>query len=398
MPSYADFVRDYWAPDRDAVLAELRRQGEPASDAVPIDIPGVPMPEWGNRAPGWPVPGAGGWSPGQFPTDLNGVPQIPGVNVPETGRIGSAPPGFEATKWANPAHQSAKYRAGRALAGGATIEQVAQMLGGEAFGPDRLAWTNPETGQREVIDAIFDVEGVRRPQWIVEGPGTGGGEGAGAGEGAVAGQGAAAGSDWFGANAPGGATGTAGGAAGGTGSLLAPWTVPFAYPEFQAPTGEEVFSDPGVRFRMSEANKALQRNASARGTLNTGGTLRAIMGLNQDLASQEYGNLYNRRRSEWDTRYNKARGEYGLGYDIYAANQDRPFNKLFAVAGLGQGAGSQLGALGAQYANLYGNTAMRGAGAQGDYWTQAANARAAGQVGRANAWNPVYNLPWMWGA
>src|SRR3990167_2934671 len=234
---------------------KVGRNGQPEWEAgvtAPNQIAPPPMLE---HTPGWPVPGQDGWSPGQFPTDAAGVPQIPG----EVSHLGAPPPGFDATKWANPEHQTAKYRAGRALAAGQSLEDVAKMLGGEGLGNDRLRWTNPET------------------------------------------------------------------------------------------------------------------------------------------ARQEYGNVYNRRRGEWGTAYDKAMGEYGLGRDIFQANQDRPFNKLSSIAGLGQVAGSQLGALGAQYSNLYGQTAQGGAGAQGDYWTQAANARAAGQVGGENAWNPVYNLPWMWG-
>jgi len=335
-----------------------------------------------------------------------GNPSAPGPASPGAASPGPAPPGFDAGKWANLEHQTAKYRAGRALAAGQSVEDVAKMLGGEVLGNDRIRWTNPETGQQETVDVLFDQEGLRRPQWNVEGPGEAAGA-AGGGD-LAAGSTGAGGEDWFGANAPGGAAvGMAGqsgsllapgaAAAGQPGSLLAPWTQSFDFPYFEPPTEDEVFEDPGVRFRMSEANKGLQRSAAARGTLFTGGTLKSLMGLNQQLAGQEYGNVYNRRRGEWGTAYDKAMGEYGLGRDIFQANQDRPFNKLSSIAGLGQVAGSQLGALGSQYAQLYGQTAMGGAGAQGDYWTQAANARAAGQVGKANAWNPSYNLPWMWG-
>src|SRR3990167_2182177 len=372
---------------------KVGRNGQPEWEAgvtAPNQIPPPPMLE---HAPGWPVPGQGGGSPGQFPTDAAGVPQIPG----EVSPLGAPPPGFDATKRANPEHQTAKNRGGRALAAGQSLEDVAKMLGGEVLGNDRLRWTNPETGQQETVDVLFDQEGIRRPQWNVEGPG--GATGAAGGGDLAAGGTGAGGEDWFGANAPGGTPGGGGGAAAGQpGSLLAPWTQSFDFPYFEPPTEDEVFEDPGVRFRMSEANKGLQRSAAARGTLFTGGTLKSLMGLNQDLARQEYGNVYNRRRGEWGTAYDKAMGEYGLGRDIFQANQDRPFNKLASIAGLGQVAGSQLGALGQQYANLFARTATGGAGAQGDYWTQGANARAAGQVGRANAWNPVYNLPWMWGA
>jgi len=94
--------------------------------------------------------------------------------------------------------------------------------------------------------------------------------------------------------------------------------------------------DPGYQFRQEEANKALERGLSAQGvTLGGGGVgevnpqvARAMQELNQNLASQEYGNAYNR----------------------YNADQGNIFNRLMGVSGMGQGTSAQLANAGQQYA------------------------------------------------
>ena len=55
--------------------------------------------------------------------------------------------------------------------------------------------------------------------------------------------------------------------------------------------------DPGYGFRLGEGLKALERSAAARGGLMSGATGKALTRYGQDLASQEYGNAYNRLAS-----------------------------------------------------------------------------------------------------
>jgi hypothetical protein len=52
--------------------------------------------------------------------------------------------------------------------------------------------------------------------------------------------------------------------------------------------------DPGYGFRLSEGMKALDRQAAARGGLISGAALKGAQRYGQDLASQEFGNAYNR--------------------------------------------------------------------------------------------------------
>lgn len=173
----------------------------------------------------------------------------------------------------------------------------------------------------------------------------------------------------------------------GFGALMQPWEWEFAFPYFQAPTGAEVFDDPGYQFRQEQGQKAIERSAAAQGTVLNPATVKALQDYNSGLASQEYGNVYNRRLGEQGRAHDQAFNAYTTAYNVFNRNQDVPFNRLAAIAGLGQTSAGQLGAAGSAFGANYGNTIMQGTGAQADWLGQGANAQAAGRVGSANAWN-----------
>lgn len=100
-------------------------------------------------------------------------------------------------------------------------------------------------------------------------------------------------------------------------------------------------ADPSYQFRLNEGLKALDRQASARGGLISGGALKAAQRYGQDVASTEFGNAYNR---------------------------------LAGLAGVGQTATGAMG----NAASTYGANA-------GNLMTSGAAARASGYVGGANA-------------
>lgn len=112
--------------------------------------------------------------------------------------------------------------------------------------------------------------------------------------------------------------------------------------------------DPGYAFRLSEGQKALDRQAAARGGLISGGALKAAQRYGQDMGSQEYTNAFNRYQTE-------------------RAAQLQPLQSL---AGVGQTSANTL----TQAAGNFG--AAEGANAIG-----AGNARASGYIGQANAMN-----------
>ena len=111
-------------------------------------------------------------------------------------------------------------------------------------------------------------------------------------------------------------------------------------------------ADPGYAFRLSEGQKALDRQAAARGGLISGGALKAAARYGQDMGSQEYQSAFNR----------------------YQAERQAMLGPLQSLAGVGQTTAQQLGSAGQSY----------GAGA-GEAYMGGANARASGYVGGANA-------------
>lgn len=119
---------------------------------------------------------------------------------------------------------------------------------------------------------------------------------------------------------------------------------PFGMGQFQ--------QDPGYAFRIGEGQKALDRQAAARGGLISGGALKAAQRYGQEMGSQEYQNAFNR----------------------YQAERQAKLGPLQSLAGVGQTSVNQLGVAGQQYASGAGEAI--GAGAQ---------ARASGYMGQANA-------------
>ena len=150
-------------------------------------------------------------------------------------------------------------------------------------------------------------------------------------------------------------------AAGQPGSLVRP----FAATDFQA--------DPGYAFRVSEGLKALDRTAASRGGLLSGATLKGAENYNQNMASNEYNNAYNR----------------------YVGNQATQRNALAGLTGFAPTAAQQIGNAGSNYAtnvnNLSTNTATNYANADltGAAARQSAYMGAGGAFANALTPNPL---------
>lgn len=113
-------------------------------------------------------------------------------------------------------------------------------------------------------------------------------------------------------------------------------------------------ADPGYEFRRGEGMRGVETSAAARGGLLSGGTLKALARYNQNFASNEYSNAYNRWNNDQTTR----------------------FNRLSSLAGIGQTATRDVATLGGNMASAVSNNVLAGA-----------NARASGYVGVGNAIN-----------
>lgn len=110
--------------------------------------------------------------------------------------------------------------------------------------------------------------------------------------------------------------------------------------------------EPGYAFRQEQGQRGFEASAAARGGLMNGGALKALSRYNQDYASGEYQNAYNRFNNDRTQR----------------------FNRLASIAGVGQTATRDVAQQGAQVANSVGNNLI-GAG----------NAQASSYVGQGNA-------------
>lgn len=104
-------------------------------------------------------------------------------------------------------------------------------------------------------------------------------------------------------------------------------------------TLEDLTLDPGYNFRLSEGIKNMDLSASAAGMNLSGSTLKGLNRFNQNFASNEFQNAFNRNQTE-------------LG-------------NLWGLAGMGQNAAVQQGVglqnLGQAYGNYYGNQGQIGA-------------------------------------
>ena len=121
---------------------------------------------------------------------------------------------------------------------------------------------------------------------------------------------------------------------------------PFGMAQFQ--------QDPGYAFRLSEGQKALEQSAAARGGLLSGTTGKNLLRYGQEMGSQEYTNAFNR----------------------YQAERAARLAPLQSLAGVGQTTAQQIGQAGQTMAT---NVGQAGAAA--------AQARASGYMGQANALN-----------
>ena len=126
----------------------------------------------------------------------------------------------------------------------------------------------------------------------------------------------------------------------------------------QSLSATDVMSEPGYQFGLDQGQKALERQANARGMRNSGAAMMAAQRYGTDYATTKYGDAWNRLQGE-------------------RTNQ---FNQLASLAGMGQVASNQVGAAGSQFANSAGNNMM-----------SAANAQGAAGIAQANIWGNAGN-------
>ena len=137
------------------------------------------------------------------------------------------------------------------------------------------------------------------------------------------------------------------------------------------PTMDQLQMDPGYAFREQQGMKALQQQLSAGGLGASGSALKAGQRFGQDLASQEYGNAYNR----------------------FMANRANQMALLQGGVSTGLGAAGGIGSAASGTGQNIGNTLLAQGSAIGQGVEQAGQARASGYMGGATALGQALQAP-----
>ncbi|SPA44601.1 hypothetical protein [Cupriavidus taiwanensis] len=120
-------------------------------------------------------------------------------------------------------------------------------------------------------------------------------------------------------------------------------------------TAQDFQTDPGYAFRLAEGMKGIENSAAARGGLLSGAALKAAGQFNQNFASNEYQNAFNR----------------------FETQRNGKFNRLASLAGVGQTSTNATQQAGQNYANQAGNNLITAGNA-----AAAGTQRASGYIGQ----------------
>lgn len=117
-------------------------------------------------------------------------------------------------------------------------------------------------------------------------------------------------------------------------------------------TNEDFVKDPGYNFRRGEGEKGQNRSFAARGGYNSGAALKALARYNQDYASNEFTNAFNRDAANKNSIYSFLSGTAGDGQNAAATK-----------AGFMQGSANNQAKIAQNMSNQVGNYQMQGANA-----------------------------------
>ena len=137
-------------------------------------------------------------------------------------------------------------------------------------------------------------------------------------------------------------------------------------------------NDPSYQFRKQQGMDGLQSSAAASGGLLSGAALKSLNQYNSNLASQEYGNAWQRDQLEKQNLMGVLSGNRAGDYNLFSNEDTRQYNQLANISGVGQQTAGQLGQFGALNAQNQGNAAIAGANAQANGLTAGAAAQSAG--------------------
>ncbi len=187
-----------------------------------------------------------------------------------------------------------------------------------------------------------------------------------------------------------------------------------ANPQFQDPGQLKEFNfkaDPGYLFRQQQAQQAIERSAAANGGLFSGATLSDIGGKISQMASEEYGNAYNRYESDrnnqqvnrnfaynaYNDRVNQNIQNKNFNYGVFSDNQNRKrqqmgdrFSRLSTLAGFGDAGANRTQQVGTNFGDTASASILNKANAQASGIVGAANANSQGMMGLASLAAKIY--------
>lgn len=136
-------------------------------------------------------------------------------------------------------------------------------------------------------------------------------------------------------------------------------------------------ASPGYEFARDEGLRGIERRAAATGTLRSGNTLRALTGVAEGLASQDFSTYYNRL------------ADLAKGGQAAAAGQQQASNVLSGQIGQAtSGIAQTIASAGGAQASIYGDMA---AGVGNAAQNGLSNYRYQEQIGAAQPKNALYD-------
>lgn len=168
-------------------------------------------------------------------------------------------------------------------------------------------------------------------------------------------------------------------------------------------TSKILAASPDYQFAQEQGQLGVDRSNAAKGLTLSGGQLKDTATFNQGLATQTFGNYYNRLLSlsqlgtqAAGTNANLATAGAGATTSLAGARGNLTGSMIAgtnAIGGTAGGIANAAGSTGVSAANALGNTIVSGTQGIGNTMQQGAQAQAAGTVGAANAVTGALNLP-----
>ncbi len=143
--------------------------------------------------------------------------------------------------------------------------------------------------------------------------------------------------------------------------------------------------DPGYEFRRQQAQKALEGSAAARGNALGGNAYGQILGLNSNLASQEYQNAFNRFQTSTQNRFNNLNTVAGRGAQVGNEQGQNLINGAQFGANLNYNSAGQAANFNNNATLIAGQNSINGAQTANDYLIGGSQAAGAGIVGKNQA-------------